>query len=50
MNDFKFALRQLLKNPGFTAVAVLGNLAASPPSQSSQSNRGAEMRIIGKTP
>ena len=23
MNDFKFALRQLLKNPGFTAVAVL---------------------------
>ena len=26
MNDFKFALRQLLKNPGFTAVAV-GTLA-----------------------
>src|SRR5438477_8600335 len=23
MNDFKFALRQLLKNPGFTTVAVL---------------------------
>ena len=23
MNDFKFAIRQLLKNPGFTAVAVL---------------------------
>ena len=23
MNDFKIALRQLLKNPGFTAVAVL---------------------------
>ena len=23
MNDFKFAVRQLLKNPGFTAVAVL---------------------------
>src|SRR6266496_1308224 len=23
MNDFKFALRQLLKNPGFSAVAVL---------------------------
>ncbi len=23
MNDFKFASRQLLKNPGFTAVAVL---------------------------
>ena len=23
MNDLKFALRQLLKNPGFTAVAVL---------------------------
>ncbi|HYT61989.1 MAG TPA: ABC transporter permease, partial [Haliangiales bacterium] len=23
MNDFKFAFRQLLKNPGFTAVAVL---------------------------
>src|SRR5881227_2784833 len=22
-NDFKFAIRQLLKNPGFTAVAVL---------------------------
>ncbi len=22
MNDLKFALRQLLKNPGFTAVAV----------------------------
>jgi putative ABC transport system permease protein len=23
MNDFNFAFRQLLKNPGFTAVAVL---------------------------
>jgi hypothetical protein len=23
MNDFKFAFRQLLKNPGFTAVAVI---------------------------
>jgi putative ABC transport system permease protein len=23
MNDFKFAFRQLLKNPGFSAVAVL---------------------------
>jgi hypothetical protein len=23
MNDLKFALRQLLKNPGFAAVAVL---------------------------
>jgi hypothetical protein len=23
MNNFRFALRQLLKNPGFTAVAVL---------------------------
>jgi hypothetical protein len=23
MNDLKFALRQLLKNPGFTAAAVL---------------------------
>ena len=23
MNDLKFALRQLLKNPGFTTVAVL---------------------------
>jgi len=23
MNDLKFAFRQLLKNPGFTAVAVL---------------------------
>ena len=23
MNDFRFAFRQLLKNPGFTAVAVL---------------------------
>ena len=23
MNDFKFAFRQVLKNPGFTAVAVL---------------------------
>jgi len=23
MNDLKFALRQLLNNPGFTAVAVL---------------------------
>jgi hypothetical protein len=23
MRDFKFAFRQLLKNPGFTAVAVL---------------------------
>jgi len=23
MNDLKFAVRQLLKNPGFTAVAVL---------------------------
>jgi len=23
MSDLKFALRQLLKNPGFTAVAVL---------------------------
>jgi hypothetical protein len=22
MNDFKFAFRQLLKNPGFTAVAT----------------------------
>jgi putative ABC transport system permease protein len=23
MNDFRFATRQLLKNPGFTGVAVL---------------------------
>jgi hypothetical protein len=23
MNDLKFAFRQLLKNPGFTAVAVI---------------------------
>ena len=23
MNDLRFAIRQLLKNPGFTAVAVL---------------------------
>jgi hypothetical protein len=23
MNDFRFAIRPLLKNPGFTAVAVL---------------------------
>ena len=23
MNDLKFAIRQLLKNPGFTAVAML---------------------------
>jgi len=23
MNDFRFAFRQLLKNPGFSAVAVL---------------------------
>jgi len=23
MNDLRFALRQLLKNPGFTAVAML---------------------------
>ena len=23
MNDFRFALRQLLKHPGFTAVAVI---------------------------
>ena len=23
MNDLKFAFRQLIKNPGFTAVAVL---------------------------
>ena len=23
MNDLKFAIRQLLKNPGFTTVAVL---------------------------
>jgi len=26
MNDLKFALRQLLKNPGFTAVAVLSTI------------------------
>ncbi len=25
MNDLKFACRQLLKNPGFTAVAALGS-------------------------
>ena len=24
MNDLKFSFRQLLKNPGFTAVAMLG--------------------------
>ena len=28
MNDLKFALRQLLKNPGFTAVAVLARRLA----------------------
>ena len=29
MNDFKFAFRQLLKNPGFTAVALLHFLVAT---------------------
>src|SRR5947207_15760162 len=29
MNDLKFAFRQLLKNPGFTAVAVLTLAAVS---------------------
>ena len=29
MNDLKFAFRQLLKNPGFTAVAVLHFLVAT---------------------
>jgi hypothetical protein len=29
MNDLCFAFRQLLKNPGFTAVAVLGGGCAS---------------------
>ena len=28
MNDLKFAFRQLLKNPGFTTVAVLTLLAS----------------------
>jgi hypothetical protein len=29
MNDLKFAIRQLVKNPGFTAVAVLSLARAS---------------------
>src|SRR3989441_11752720 len=29
MNDLKFALRQLLKNPGFTAVAILALVAST---------------------
>jgi len=40
MNDLKFAFRQLLKNPGFTAVAVLaltlGIGANTSPSESLQ--------------
>jgi hypothetical protein len=31
MNDLKFALRQLLKNPGFTAIAVRTLMLARQP-------------------
>jgi len=37
MNDLKFAFRQLLKNPGFTAVAVLAlGIGLSAPSLNPQ--------------
>jgi len=56
MNDLKFAFRQLLKNPGFTAVAVLTvalalwtNVAQAHPSSGIVVDQQGQVFIVGQS-